>query len=177
MDIGSFFNNSWQGVKNFFGGNDNPGLRVTVPIGTPATSVPIPARKPAVPISTPVTPPVVKSGFDLNSIGSFLDKAAGVVEKGVTSFYSLKSAKEQLATAQELEKLKYEAITASAKNAPAPAQIVLPTFADWLNNPREAASMVTPAALAGSGFVQSGLSSAAYILGGAVLIWAIAKKA
>lgn len=133
------------------------------------TDVPYPQPKPAVPEDF--------GGQPINTAstgGGFFDSAAklgDIFGKAVTTFYGAKSQAAQLKTATELEKIKLKAVTSSARQAPAAAQVILPTFSDWLNNPSEAASRVTPAALAGSGAIQGGITftTIALVLGAVYL--------
>lgn len=169
----SIFSDTFTKIGDFFGGSDAP--------NTP----PIPQRKPTVPsvyknpssqqTSAPVSSSTI-GGFDLGGVGDFLNRAGKTIGGVAETFFRTKSEIEQLKTAQELEKIKLEAVTQSAKNAPAPAQVVLPTVADFIDDPRAAASQVTPSALFGSGAIQSGISSMALIIGGGVAIYMLAKR-
>lgn len=174
MSLSSFFEGLGDKISGVFGSNPAPTQTTSPVLVTKTSTVPLPTHKPAYP--GPVTPTTSGQGFSLGGIGDFLSDLGDTVESGVKTFFGVKSQYEQVKTAQELEKIKLAAVTSSAANAPAPAQIMLPSFSDWLSNPAEAASRVTPAALAGSGVIQTGLSSLAMIAGGGVLLWAILKK-
>lgn len=184
----SLFTNTWNKFTGLWDkGQSTPpfvpasssGAKISAP--AQVTRVPIPSVKPSftpagIATSSPTYAVPASSGFSFSNALSFLDKAAETASKGVQSFFQAKSMFNQAQTAQELEKIKLEAVTASAKQAPLPARVMLPSFADWINNPREAASMVTPAALSGSGIIQSGTSALVWIVGGAAAIMLIARK-
>lgn len=182
MDL---FTNAWNKFTGLWDkGQSTPpfvpaasSVKVSAP--SQVRTVPIPSVKPAfTPSGMATSSPnyASTSGFSFSGALDFLDKAAETASKGVQSFFQAKSMFNQVKTAQEIEKIKLEAVTNSAKQAPMPAQILLPSFADWINNPKEAASMVTPAALSGSGVIQSGTSALVWIVGGAAAIMLIAKS-
>lgn len=136
---------------------------------TPSNSVPIPTRKPtSVSSSAP-------SGFSLGGVGDFLKGLGDTVSSGFTTYFDTKSKIAQLETAQELEEIKLKTVQQSAQQAPPAAQVILPTFSDFLNDPREAASRVTPAAIAGSGVVQGASNIALYALVAGGLYLALRK--
>ena len=126
------------------------------------TKVPTPVAAPKPVAKTTAAKPVSSTSFfdtwSLGGVTDFLKGAGEAVKVGAEGFFGAKSQYNQLQTAQEIEKIKLDAILTSSRAAPAAAQIILPTFSDFLNDPREAASRVTPAALAGSGVLQGGMS-------------------
>jgi hypothetical protein len=177
---GDFFTTAGKKITGIFeNGEPTSPPVVTVPVfktKSTQSNVPIPGRKPAVVTTSTTATPANGTSFSFADVTDFLTKVGGVAEQGVKTFFTAKSNYQQLQTAQELEKIKLAALTSSAENASPAAQIVLPTVGDWLNNPSEAASRVTPAALSGSGIIQSGISGVALIVGGGVLLWALMKK-
>lgn len=177
---GDFFTAAKKNVTGIFENENAPSSHVVVTVPklktVSSSGVPIPGRKPVAPQTRTTAAVPASGGFTFGEIGDFLTKVGQTAEAGVKTFFTAKSNYQQLQTAQELEKIKLAALTSSAASAPAAAQIMLPGVSDWLNNPSEAASRVTPAALAGSGIIQSGVSSLALILGGGVVLWAVFKK-
>lgn len=163
MSISSFFGNIATKTGDFLGFDGQLGYQGVT------NTVPVPARKPAYTnTGMQTTSPGIagnviyntapQSGFSLGGIGDFLNKAASTVKEGFNTYFSTKSQIELAKTAQEIEEIKLQAIRQSAQQAPAAAQVILPTFSDFINDPREAASRVTPAAIAGSGAIQSGMN-------------------
>ena len=163
----SIFSDALDKIGGLFGGSEP-----TVSAG----GVPIPQRKPNPPVVISNPAPAQVGGFSLGKLGDFLNSAGKTVGGVAETFFKTKSQIEQLKTAQELEKIKLRSVTESAQNAPAPAQVILPTVADFINDPREAVSRVTPAALAGSGAFNAGISSLALVAGGGVLLYVLAKR-
>ena len=141
---------------------------INVPTQT-KTSIPIPQRKPQIPTTSQSGGGI--TGF-LNNAGTLFGQVGQIAETGVKTFFGVKSQIEQFKTAQELEDIKLKAVRQSAEQAPPAAQVLLPSFSDFVNDPREAASQVVPAALAGSGAISAGsnilsfggLAAAAYFL-------------
>ena len=142
-------------------------------------AVPTPATKPTTAIfrgqEITTSSPSTSSGFSLGGVGDFLSNLGSTVESGFKTYFGVKSQFEQFNTAQELGEIKLQAIRQSAQQASPAAQVVLPTFQDFLDDPRAASQMVLPAALQGSGALGGGLNILTIgLIGGA--IWFATKK-
>jgi hypothetical protein len=172
QSVGNFFEGVTGGYWGGANANDATVKQPTETVEMP--SVALPTRRPDN-LDTGATSGGGGGGGFLSDIGDFLETAGGVVATGVETYYGAKSKFEQAQTASELDSIKMQAVRQSAAKAPAPAQIVLPSFNDWLNDPREAASRVTPAAIAGSGAVTGGISLVTLGLIGAT-IFLMARK-
>jgi len=150
----------FDSVGNFFSGVSDKISNVFTESSVVKAPTGIVPPKPV--LATPATVPVSGGSFfdswSLGGVTDFLKGAGEAIKVGAEGYFGAKSQLNQVKTAQEIEKIKLDAILTSSRAAPAAAQIILPTFSDFLNDPREAASRVTPAALAGSGVIQSGMS-------------------
>lgn len=143
------FGSLWDSIT---GSNQSSGQTVQGVSGT----IVIPSTKPT------YIPPEMRTtdtGF-FGTLGGFLKDATAVVSQGASSFFDAKSKIEQAKTALKIEEIKLKAVTQSAQNAPAPAQVLLPTFSDFIADPRTALSNMTPSVLLGSGLASTGLNLA-----------------
>lgn len=183
----TWFGDFVSGTKDFLGFDGQFGIQgaavsqaSTAPapsIAATVSNVPIPQRKPV------FTPAPTSNGQDTSSFGDFFSGIGNILktvgdaaETGVSTYYGIKSKIEGLKTAEKLEDIKYAAVTKSAEQAPAAAQIYLPSVSDFLSDPIQAASRVTPAALSGSVGFNTGLSTLTLALG-ALGIFLVARKA
>lgn len=168
----SLFDSIGDTVAGWYANFTEPFTNTQIPVA--ASSVPTTlgaAPKTATAKIQAATPAKQTSVFD--SIGNLFSTVSEAATKGTQAFFNAKTQISELKAATELERIRNQAILASARNAPTAAQISLPGVSDWINNPAEARSMVTPAAIAGS---VGSVSNVAVLVLGAVAVFLMLKR-